>query len=195
MLHKRLGAIIMFVILLTTGCSVAESQSETESKEENKIEQTAPEKVEENEIALEKKEEEPVLDKQFYPPHFKVTDFAVRIDEQNKLSIRMNYLFDQELFEFLRTEQPEFYYAIEYPEAIHEMLGQPTSDFIRGETFSATGGQLNHSLEIEEQLPEDISENDLGWLRDEWTGYRLILSDQNQDAFHIFDDIFHYSKS
>lgn len=129
---------------------------------------------------------------EFRAPHFQVEQFQISTIENNqKMLIQMDYVFDQELYDFIKIENPEFYYSIQYPFQLQEDLNLTKSDPIKGEEISDLDSQMNYSIEIEEEIPEDY---DISSIAAEPIGFQLTILNKDDEPESIFDDIYHYSE-
>ena len=182
-----IGNLVIF-ILIFSGCSLINESNhgDKETLTESEMEESTEKKG-----AISQQKESPIdFGEEFHPPHFQVENFDVSIAEGDKLSIRVDYVFDQELFNFIKDKSPEYYYIIQYPSQLGEDLDLKRSDYIKGITIIESSSQMNYSIEIKEEVPEDYNINPI---IKEPIGFQLIILNKNKYPVHIIDDIYFYS--
>lgn len=64
------------------------------------------------------------------------------------------------------------------------------SNIIKGETISDSTTQMNYSIQLNQDIPENF---DIDSLVNEPVGFQLYVLDKNKDPEFIIDDIYHYS--
>lgn len=184
-----LAGSLVIVLFFFSGCS---STSEGTNNNQEKQTSALIEKSDQDQVeGSQQSTKQNNFGKEFMPPHFQVEQFQVSAIENNqKMLIQMDYVFDQELFDFIKTENPEFYYSIQYPFQLQEDLNLTKSDPIKGEEISELDSQMNYSIEIEEEIPEDY---DLSSIVKEPIGFQLTILNKDGEPESLFDDIYHYS--
>lgn len=184
-----LAGSLVIVLFFFSGCSFT---SDGNNSNQEKAMSAVVEKSDQDQVeSSQQNTEQNNFGKEFMPPHFQVEQFQVSTIENNqKMLIQMDYVFDQELFDFIKTENLVFNYSIQYPSQLEENLNLTKSDPIKGEEISELDSQMNYSIEIEEEIPEDY---DLSSIVEEPIGFQLTILNKDGEPESLFDDIYQYS--
>ncbi|SJN40427.1 BH2809 unknown [Marinilactibacillus psychrotolerans 42ea] len=174
-------------VLMISGCSLV---SVTDKSDKKQMDTMNVEKSKKEEAVSQKKTDLIDFEEEFQPPHFQVEDFSISNTVDEKMHITIDYTFDQELFDFMKSNSPEYYYLIEYPTQLVENTNLVKSDIIKGVELDESSTQMTYSIEIEEEIPEGF---DIDSLMKEPTGFQLFILNKDKDPIHIIDDIYYYS--
>lgn len=189
---KKGGLLYCFAVsvLMLYGCANSKENEESHQPQTNTPteEQTSQNNEEESQQDTTLME----FGKEFQPPHFQVEKFNVAKTTEGNLEITIDYVFDQELFEFLKSKPIEYYYVVHYPTQLAESTTVTESNIIKGETISDSTTQMNYSIQLNQDIPENF---DIDSLVKEPVGFQLYVLDKNKDPEFIIDDIYHYSDS
>lgn len=173
---------MVILTLIFSGCS--SSNNDTEENPTEKPEENTPESEH-----LQQNNSPMNFGEAFQPPHFQVEGFTVTNSYEGQLSIQIDYVFDDELFNFIKDNQLEYYYRIVYPTQLKEDINLESSGDIHGESLTESSSQMNGSIEVSEDIPEDYDSQSL---TDEPIDFQLIILNKDKDPVHIIDDIYHY---
>ncbi|KGX84637.1 hypothetical protein [Pontibacillus litoralis] len=178
-MKKKIKALVaLCLLIMTISCSNSEANEkatlpETNPQEENKQEQ----------VLLDYGEE-------FIPPHFQVEKFSLQVND-NSLYFEVDYVYDQQLFTFLQNHQPTYYYAIQYPPEVKELLSKKQSAWVEGPVISDDVTKRNYELTIEEEI-SDLSAKQITSFENQLEGYKLIVFNSEKYPIHIINDLYHY---
>lgn len=174
-------------VLMISGCSLVSVTDESDKKQ---MDTMNVEKSKKEEAVSQKKTDLIEFGEEFQPPHFQVEDFSISNTVDEKMHITIDYTFDQELFDFMKSNSPEYYYLIEYPTQLVENTNLVKSDIIKGPELEESSTQMAYSIEIEEEIPDNF---DIHSLMEEPTGFQLFILNKDKHPTYIVDDIYHYS--
>lgn len=175
---------LLFIHVVIAITLIISSCSSSSNKEEGSSEDTG-----ENEKTPLQEEASTDIGEAFQPPHFQLEAFDVSTINEGELLIQIDYLFDQELFDFLKDQQLEYYYLIKYPHQLKEDLNLEASAPISGNIFDEPDSQMNGTIQINEIIPNDYPIEEI---IEDPTGFQLIILNKDKDPVHIIDDIYHY---
>lgn len=144
---KRILSIILIIFLLS-GCNNSNNKGATNQNNIPKDSQEVNDKEELN-SSINKQE---ILDfgEKFVPNDFLIKDFIINI-EDNKLVYNLKIIMSEELYKFLSENKVEYYFSLEYPERIREVVEKTSTDVIK---HVPTNNQLSYNIIFKEELPK-----------------------------------------
>lgn len=144
---KRILSIILIIILLS-GCNNPNNKDTTNQSNLPKDSQEINDKKELN-PSMNKQE---ILDfgEKFVPNDFLIKDFIINI-EDNELVYNLKFIISEELYKYLSENKVQYYFSLEYPEKIREVLEKTSSDVIK---HFPTNDQLSYNITFKEELPQ-----------------------------------------
>lgn len=131
--------------------------------------------------------------KEFYPPHFQIGAFAVNTKKEENIEFKISYELDEELFEFLSKNNPTYYFSIEYPQFLVELINSNGSKLVKGQTIKKAASKREFNITINQSLSSQLSEAEIDQVITQLEGYKLIISNVNKYPIHIIDDIYYYT--
>jgi len=144
---KRILSSILIIFLLS-GCNNSNNKDATNQNNIPKDSQEVNDKEELN-SSINKQE---ILDfgEKFVPNDFLIKDFIINI-EDNKLVYNLKIIMSEELYKFLSENKVEYYFSLEYPERIREVVEKTSTDLIK---HVPTNNQLSYNIIFKEELPK-----------------------------------------
>ncbi|WP_130805324.1 membrane lipoprotein lipid attachment site-containing protein [Senegalia massiliensis] len=144
---KRILSAILIIFLLS-GCNNSNNKDATNQNNIPKDSQEVNDKEELN-SSINKQE---ILDfgEKFVPNDFLIKDFIINI-EDNKLVYNLKIIMSEELYKFLSENKVEYYFSLEYPERIREVVEKTSTDLIK---HVPTNNQLSYNIIFKEELPK-----------------------------------------
>ncbi|WP_430791064.1 hypothetical protein VBD025_08125 [Virgibacillus flavescens] len=187
-MKKGFLTVLMTIILISFGCSNQDVVNSTKfnPKKEN-VEQLKD--IDTNDVSMELVD----FGKEFFPPHFQINSFNIDIPNVNSIEFNINYVLDEELYNFLSDNKPKYYFNIQYPLSLSNIIGISESKFINVSELNVIGSEREFNLIIKQDTAEKLSREDIQDIQSQLEGYRLVIYNVNKQPMHIVDDIFHYS--
>lgn len=112
-----------------------------------------------------------------------IKDFSKEIYD-DYIVYKLKYILSEKTYEFIQDTNLEYYFYLEYPKEIAELVGEEKTKFIKGESRSENNDicTIEFKQDIKKEIVDKIKDTDL-------TDYNLVITNREYYPVTIFNDI------
>lgn len=188
-MKKVFLAVLLLIVFVVSGCSgqnFKEGNTTDSVQKEMKTQPTTDDSQNEDKQIVD-------FGKEFWPPHFQVNDFSISAKKDKNIEFVLNYQLDKKLYDFLSQNNPAYYFSIEYPSSLEELIDIKKSGLVRGPSINKNDSRQDFNLTINQKLSNELSNAEIDKVTNQLGGYKLIIYNVNKYPIHIINDIFDYT--